>query len=158
MQKHLIDQTGKVNTGTTGNILEQLEALRETLDAIEQKVEPTAAPIPDTFNMATLYASPFNKLADQVAREAEAFDDYLARLWSNVSIAARAPVAAKNLPGWEKSFEHLARAWHRQIASLRNNVDAVKEFAQHMIFTTAVACECDANALQSAIEQGASHD
>lgn len=144
-----VDLIGKEAQGNS-SIIEQLNALRATLDSIEEKVEPTPPPVPKTFDMAAFYASPFYKLALDLQREAEAFDDYLSNFWHRVWSAAKSPVAAKNLEAWEKATDDLQSAWYDQILALRSSVKSVAHFSKYMATTVSIACDCEEQVLAKA--------
>lgn len=141
-----VDLIGKEAQGNS-SIIEQLVALRATLDSIEEKVEPSPAPVPDTFAEGKIYFSPIVEQAGKVKISAHSFDKVLYQYGEYINRLSDVIPTKSNKAAWVKAMEKMRLAWSAQVESLRSQVDMLGWYASHVACMITIACEGEVPAL-----------
>lgn len=146
------------------SILEQLEAMREALNTIEERIEPTPAKYPDSFEQAKIFLAPYVLHGQAFYKECLSFrskiDEYMMDLRRvHLSLPSKG-----NAMAWRKTFEALEDYFDDQCHALMGQVTALGNYYLHAMHMAAMACECDFVAMNTALldtqaeQEGACHE
>lgn len=140
--------------GTQGNsaIIDQLAELQNQLEAIAEKVEPTPAKYPDTFEQAAIFAAPYVKRGEDFHRECLAFQSKIDAYMMQTRKAFRHIPSKGNAVAWTKTLELLESHFDDQCHALMRQASALGDYYRHIMHMAAMACDCDIDAMTEAIK------
>lgn len=149
MQKNHIDTHAEVNTDV---VLEQLENVRDILNGIEGKIDPAPAQYPDTFDQMQIYTAPYLKRATVFYRECLEFKARIDSFMMDWRRMATAMPSKGNRVAWRLTQENLDTAFDDLARGVMDQTQALGAFARYMGLTAAMACDCDHEAMEKALQ------
>lgn len=137
-------------------MLEQLEAIREALSDIEAKLIPAPAEIPNTFEQAKVWAGAHRDLCNHFRKGCDDF-------WANVDFfLVRLDGITRNIPAranqeaWARTLRKLERTFIEQARNIHGQLMSLADFSEYTAMMAALACDCDLDAMQKAVDDDAS--
>lgn len=111
---------------------EEILRLLQQLSALEMKLAPVPAPIPDTFNNSKIFFTPLGEAVADICDKADALYRSAYDFTHSYKATREKFPSKSNAVAWNATSSKLVDAWRFQVESLTNQAESVAAFSSLM--------------------------